>query len=302
MQDLPIPAWMPRAPAAVRAAARACPVSPVLVWLLVLAPWAQPSQSAPSPQPVDLAAPGTPPSSSLDRALRVDTNAGQRNLELLLESRNADEGMAIPAERRAPTGPSAGANAGASSGEPAGEPAKGPSWLNSPGAVAPAGATVGPVAPAPQAAERPAPVVLPGLADVRPGLLPVPQAGGGRPAQAADGPPVQTAAQRDLEAALRNPVIRETLLYLRANRDWLLGALAAVLVLVVLVQAAVRRLFRTPQARAAAAARAQAVAPLPFESRRSSRRGERSHASSGDSRLALDGEHRRRRRRSSRRD
>jgi hypothetical protein len=185
------------------------------VWggLLVLGAHAAPVQeSSDLLQRQDAAAP-TAAGKTLDRALSVDAHIGQRNLDLLLESRSAGEAVEggaappgageLPARRAAALPPGAGVQH---------------EWL---GAVPGAGVAGG---------------SLPG-ADGRLLLDPGPLRGG-------------IEAAREIDPSLRGELVREAVGFLRENRYWLLGALALVAAVLAGVQAYLRHPRATPEHRA----------------------------------------------------
>ncbi len=192
------------------------PLAAVCGGLLVLVAHAAPVQeSSDLLQRQDAAGP-TASGKTLDRALSVDAHVGQRNLDLLLESRSAGEtveggaapprGGALPAPRAAALLPQSQAQVGADA--PPG-PTLQREWL---GAVPDGGVAGGSLDPALQ----------------RGGIE----------------------AAREIDPSLRGAVVREAVDFLRENRYWLLGALALVAAVLAGVQAYLRRPRTTPEHRA----------------------------------------------------
>lgn len=261
--------------------------------LLLPAAWAAPLSDPTSiRQPQAESAPGTP-GRTLDRALGVDAAVGQRNLEVLLESRGAGEGVdgagagGLPVARRPPPQlpPLPSQGPGGADGVP---PTAMPGQLVSPSYL-PTQDTVSPLA-----GQRPDVQTVPNGPAATGGRL------GAGPGQAVG--ERDPAERRGALSLLHHPAVQEVLEFLRTNRYWLLGALGAVLGAVALAQAYAGRASATPEARAAAAARRRAddLAGLHDTTRsrgHSRRSSEHRSAHGGDA----SGEHRSRRR-SSRRD
>lgn len=195
------------------------------------------AQAASVQEPADLlqrpdAAAPTAGGTTLDRALSVDTHAGQRNLGLLLEARGADDVPGDAGARRATALP---------------QPARAAAAATAAGLTAVPGPTPGAGLPEP-AVQREWLGAMPGAAADSPGLLATPVA-------AADGadlglPSSGGDAAHEIDPALRGALVRDTVAFLREHRYWLLGALAGVAVAVAGGQAWLRRTGDSPERRA----------------------------------------------------
>lgn len=218
----------------------------------------------------DAAAPTTA-GKTLDRALSVDTNTGQRNLDLLLESRTAGEVLdggapqragEPPARRATVLLPQAQAPAGTGTGTSSGTdlPAAAAPTTTS-GIALPAGpsgqATTGSPGLPGTAMQREWLGAAPGGAVDNSGL---PAAAGGLLSGGADLGLNRAGndAAREIDPALRGAIVRDAVQFLRDNRHWLLGALALVAGVLAGVQLYLRRKTDTPEHRAEQLAQRQA--------------------------------------------
>lgn len=196
------------------------------------------AQAASVQEPTDVlqrpdAAVPTAVGKTLDRALSVDTHTGQSNLDLLLETRGADDVPADAAARRATT---------------LLQPARAAAAATVGGPTAAPGSTQGAGLPE-TAVQREWLGSAPGTAADHPGLLATPVV------TAADGADLRLPrsggdAARETDPVLRSALVRDTAAFLRDHRYWLLGALAGAAAVVAGVQAWLRRTGDTPERRA----------------------------------------------------